>query len=455
MVGRIHGCDRCTSRTTAIALASSCVLALAAAVSGCAATAPGAAIAPSPQQSEAELRAGFEIRPVRSASALLTPDQLAGPFHRVGADVLHDGRDNVYSISSDFGDFEAVGDEQLAIRLREIDALAAMEATSKTATFAAAAGRALTSPFVATWNLVTHPVDSIRGIPVGAWDAINHAASLAGGSRSEFEDNALASVIGFETRKRRLAADLGVDPYSSNKVLQKQLNRLAWAAYAGSLPSMFVPFVRDGVASEPNEDRLSAMLRDNSPEDLRKFNRIELAVMGVPEPLADQFVGHRWYSPRRATVLVASLAAMDLAENRIGFIEAAITAESEVEAQRFTETARLLRAYNDGTTGVRAIVGVDGQLLAYSDDQSLVLPMAADYAIWSRATADAVRAAQQPLPDRPVTGIVFEVAGSASERVRSELQSRGIALREHVLDPLHGDLPYTPPRVETAAGGAE
>ncbi len=413
---------------------------LAAVVMGCASSTHGSIAPPTEEQREAAARDGFEVRPVRRAVDLVTPDRLAGPYYEVGSEVLHDGRANVYSISSEFGDFEAIGDEQLDVRLREIEALAAMRATSKTATFAAAAGRALTSPFVASWNLVTHPVDSVLGVPVAAWNAINHTAQLATADRSEFEDSALVAVIGFEARKRSLAAELGVDPYSSNKALQKQLNRLAWAAYAGSLPTMFVPFVREAAADEAGEERLAALLRTNSPAGLRRLNRIELAVMGVSGPMADAFIGHRWYSPRCATVLVASLAALDLTENRVAFIEAAITAESEADARMFAQTARLLQEYDEHGSGVGVILRADNHLMGYTDDQTLVLPLAADYVIWNSATADFVEVARQPLPDqRPVAKTALVAVGTVSELTRRKLEANGIEITERGLDHFGAD----------------
>ena len=199
-----------------LAVALLCIaIGLSGVLAGCAASTTGSIVPPTAEQREAAARAGFELSPVRRASDLVGPDQLTGPYHRIEADVLHDGRAYVYSVVSDFGQFEVRGDEQLSVCLREIEALAAMRATSKTATFAVAAGRALTSPFVATWNLVTNPVDSMLGVPLGAWEAIRRTAQLARSERSEFEDSGLVALIGFETQKRLLAAELDVDPYSS------------------------------------------------------------------------------------------------------------------------------------------------------------------------------------------------------------------------------------------------
>jgi hypothetical protein len=84
----------------------------------------------------AAAESGFEVSPVRRASDLIAEDWLIGPHHQVDAEVMHDGRENVYWVASDFGEFEAYGDEQLRVCLREIAALAAMHETSKTVTFA-------------------------------------------------------------------------------------------------------------------------------------------------------------------------------------------------------------------------------------------------------------------------------------------------------------------------------
>ena len=176
----------------------------------------------------------------------------------------------------------------LRIRVHEIEALAALGEMSASREFTTAVGNALKSPFVATWNLITRPVDSITGLPVGAWNHLKRTSELAKGERGEFEDSAVREFIGFESKKRVIAHRLGVDPYSSNKELQKRLNRFAWVSFVGGLPSMFVPFTgdeqpRDETAPAAPSDRMSEILLDYSPEDLRRLNRIEMAVMGIPE----------------------------------------------------------------------------------------------------------------------------------------------------------------------------
>jgi len=272
------------------------LLLCAAALAGCAHGSPAASRAPSADEHAAAEAAGFEDAPVRSAAELLPPTLLADLHYRIEPQVVGAGFANTYRIRSDYGDFEVRGDRMLRTRIREIEALAALDEMSKTEAFGKAAGNALKSPFVATWKLITSPVDTIIGVPIGAWDAIVQGSQLARGQRSELEDSGVLALIGFEAKKRQIAHELGVDPYSSNKALQKQLNRFAWAAYLGGLPYLFVPFVDDGdfqkTSAEPS-DRLAEVLRVYSPEDLRRLNQIELAVMGIPKLLAEALNAHR------------------------------------------------------------------------------------------------------------------------------------------------------------------
>ena len=49
----------------------------------------------------------------------------------------------MFSISSDFGPFEAIGRSVLAVRIQEIAALAALDDVSKTEVFLSAAGQSV------------------------------------------------------------------------------------------------------------------------------------------------------------------------------------------------------------------------------------------------------------------------------------------------------------------------
>lgn len=421
---------------------------------GCTASLGPPVTLPTSEERHAAEAAGYELPPVRAARDLVAPELLAGPDYTVADAVYTDGYAHVYTITSDYGTFHARGDDMLAVRLREVDALAALDEMSATAEFGTAAAVALTSPFVATWNLITHPVDSIVGIPKGAWEAVSRTSDLARGERGEFEDSAFVEFIGFEAKKRQIAAELAVDPYSSNKPLQKQLNRFAWAAYAGGLPSIFVPFTRekadegDEPESASEEVRLFTILRDYSPEDLDRLNRIELAVMGVSEPLSDEFIHHPWYSPRQETVLIESLAALDLAQDRRAFIEAAVTAESEDDARFYRRNAELMRRYNDHVERIDKIIALDGTITGYTAKGVLVVPFAADYAVWSQPTARFTRSFTEALPrDIDVREKELLLSGTLSPKARAQIEGLDVEVTDRAFERLAADA------TEAAAGG--
>lgn len=425
------------------------------AAAGCATSPKPPVEFPTAEERRAAEAAGFELPPVRDARDLLPPDLLEGPHHAVAEKVYTDGYTHVFTINSDFGTFHARGDDMLENRLHEIEALAAMQEMSATKEFGAAAANALASPFVATWNVITNPVDTIVGIPKDAWEIVRRTSDLARSQRGELEDSAFQEFIGFEAKKRKIAGELGVDPYSSNKALQKELNRFAWAAYAGGLPSMFVPFTERPPAADDDpaelsaEDRLRETLRQYSPEDLARLNRIELAVMGVPKPLCDEFIHHPWYSPRHETALVGSLSALDLAEDRRAFIEVAVTADSEDDARFYQRTAELMRRYNDNVARIDKIVAVEGTLTGYAAEGTLVVPFAADHAVWSQSTAAFAESITEALPDDiEVQKTKLLLSGTLSPRARAKIEDLGVEVVDRAFDRLEAPSPQSSGRDE-------
>jgi hypothetical protein len=386
----------------------------------------------------------FESPPALRASRLLAPQLLSGPHHRVAEQVRTDGFLHLYTISSDFGEFQGEGDDLLQVRVREIEALAALREASASPEFAAAAERGQQSPFVATWNLIAAPSDSIAGVPLEAWHIAKRVSELDPPDRNEFEASALREFLGFEARKRALALELGVDLYSSNGVLQRELNRVAWVSFAGSLPALDLPELGNSPPPfEPGDaeaaERVRELLQSESPEDLRRINRIELAVMAIPDPLSEAFLDHPWYSPRRVTIVVASLSALGPVGGRDLFLRAALGADSEFGALFYQRVAQMLRAYAEHVEPIERIVLVADHIGAYTSDGVLVVPAPIDQGWWTPAAADLVETLARAIAqDPPPGGTRLLVAGTLSARARREIEARGIAVSERAAEPIRG-----------------
>ncbi|MBW2400891.1 MAG: hypothetical protein JRG80_16735 [Deltaproteobacteria bacterium] len=394
---------------------------------GCASSPHPPFAPPSAEETRRLKSSGYELPPVLDAKTLATPAQLQGPNHRIAKRVYSNDRLHVYTIESEAGTFYAWGDDVLDARIREIAAIQAMNEMRTTEEFATAANDARANSLVAEWNLISEPVDSAIGVPQEAWKRAN----AKGSDRAERR-----ALKAFGHRKREIAAEFAVDPYSSNATLQRELNRLGWAVYAGGLPSMFVPA---GVEATGEGDRMLEILRQYSPREIERLNRIELRVIGVPKPLTDEFIRNPWYSPRYATLLVADLAALSKARKRETFIEIAATArsESEQDARYFQRSAELMRQYDRNRGRIEEIIEVEGTLIGLTENGKRVVPYPADFAVWSESTAALTDSFTRAVPtDVPEMPTELLLAGSASPAAHRQLESRGVTVVEHAFHAL-------------------
>jgi hypothetical protein len=76
---------------------------------------------------------------------------------------------NHYTIDSDFGVFEADGNQMLMRRVAEINGIAKLRAMSQTKEFTQAAAQAAAAPLQVAQDLVTKPVSTISSVPRGIW----------------------------------------------------------------------------------------------------------------------------------------------------------------------------------------------------------------------------------------------------------------------------------------------
>lgn len=347
-------------------------------------------------EADTDASSGFERPPDdHRASRLLSPELIAGEHYRVNESVGSDGFLHIWRIESDFGALEVHGDALLRTRIAEIEALALLDEVSRTEAFASALVVTARNPVVAAWNLLTRPVDSLLGLPKNAVAEVQRIAALRPFERGEFEGRAMQEILGFEDRKRALAAQLGVDPYSSNLRLQREMNRSAWAIWAGGFAFELVPFRRIGEEAGrrpwiPAANHLAERLANQSPEDLRRMNRIELAEMGVEAELADRFLAHSWYSPRHQVIIVGSLADLEGVAGRREFVEASLSAATEQDALLYQRTAELLAAVHRRMERIERISAAGRVVRAYLESGTRITPVEVDHLIWTRPVRELV-----------------------------------------------------------------
>ena len=384
----------------------------------------------------------FETFTTLDARDLLPPELLKGDHHTVLDQVEPFRLTNHFTISTQFGQFDAYGQDMLRIRIQEIEALVKLQeegALDQMSAFGHGVAHAVVSPLKFVVGLLTDPVETLVQIPKGLWRFTTRLKEMATGDRGNLEDPASKELIGFSMVKRNIADELGVDSYSSNPVLQDTLNRLSWAGYAGDTGVRLLTIPVAGPAGAvltgtTLSTAVSDLLRDYAPEDLRRLNRDKLEDMDIDEWIIEDFLSHPWYSPRHETVIVQALSEMQSVTNRGRFLEVAMSAQFEEDALFFQRLSEMLIAYHHSIRPLSDIVTIDNQLvMGYANNHTLIAMIPAARLAWHREVADAAqRIRHWKNPDHPTQNVEVWISGEPTPIAARNLRAMGLTVRKFV-----------------------
>lgn len=386
----------------------------------------------------------YEEPPVLKASQILRPEILRGPHHSVREPVPTYSGANRYIIDSDFGVFEAEGNALLQQRVKEIGAIAKLREISRTDEFKNAVVAAAKSPVGLAKDLAKDPVGTVSGVPKGVWKFLNRAGqgvkeAAEGRKHSPYEDNAAKNLIGVSKAKRELAAQMGVDPYSSNETFQRELNGIAWTSVAGSttvkaLTMGVAKGAETAVRSVSLAKQTNDALRDSAPADLRRDNLAKLIKMGVPKATGEILLANPAFSPWHQTYLVTALGELAGVKGRADFVRfAAQNAEDEHDAIFFEQTAQLMSTLHRGGVKLDSIAIVGGLPVCTAADGTTVIALEWDYAAWTpMAGRFADRLKEFRAEGDKAQGCLLALTGEVSPRLRRELETRGVKVRDRL-----------------------
>src|SRR5438874_10868964 len=233
----------------------------------------------------------FEELPELKASQILKPELFKGPHYVIRDPVPTASGMNQFTIDSDFGVFEADGNEMLLQRLKEIDAIARLREVSRTDEFKNSLVTAAKSPLNSARNIARDPAQAISNVPKGIMKFLGRAKETVenvgkGGNDDAGDDSRMKDAIGYSDKKRKIALQVGVDPYSTNTVLQKQLDDVAWASWAGGFTFSVATFPISGpmgaaLTMTNLNSTVEELLREKSPSELEQINRSTFRAMGA------------------------------------------------------------------------------------------------------------------------------------------------------------------------------
>jgi len=382
----------------------------------------------------------YETPGILNVHDILPPELIESEHHTVMKDVATYDLTNRFTILSTFGPFEAIGKDMLRIRVQEIQAIAVLQEIKKTKAFRDAAEQAAMSSYKNAKILIIHPANTVSGVPKGAGRLFSRTGEMSGVGRGDSEDSITKELVGFSAVKRQYAHKMGVDVYSSNEVLQKDLNSVAWAGFAGGVGvSLAMMPVRSAstvayisIKATKFVHGMNQILLDNAPEDLRRMNREKLLEMGVDESVIEEFLRNPNFSPRHETILVHALAEMEGVSKRDQFIKQALFAESELDAFVFQRIAEMLYGYHTEVGPISEIIPVRRIAVGYASDQTIVIALPMDYIYWAERAAlglDAIRGLQS---ERSIKQTELWVTGRVTPKARKEIEARGLIINEQI-----------------------
>lgn len=384
--------------------------------------------------------AEFETPRNRKASQILPASVIKGKHYVIRGTVVSHGYMHQYTVDSEFEEFVVTGDGALRKLIKEIEAIAVLREMSKTDAYVNALKKAGTMPVDFAKNLVTNPVDTVTSVPKGVYRLFRNAATAVTSERSAGQDDAIKSALAVSGYKRELAYKLGVDVYSSNEVLQEELNRFGWAGAMGSLTvSAAMMPIGGGVAVAFRGTRLSQqfidLLKEEPPPRLRQLADNKLTEMGISDDLRKAFLDHPQYTPRHRTILVGCLALLEGASGRDSFLKYCLQADGEETANFFQNMAETMRGYNEKVSPITQINVASGLVFARAKNGSVLIPFPLDHGVWTKRADLVIRnAITRYKESKSGSPGKFElwVTGTLSPLAKRKLQTLGVKPVEDV-----------------------
>jgi len=417
-----------------------------------------------------------ESEPYLNAASLVQPSLLSGPNFKVVPEVQVRGYMARFVIDTPFGPLAADSVELLGVRVGEIPAIEALDRASKTDAFAHALAERGRKTATAVVNVVSHPVDSVTGLPVGVarylsaqidtWSG--RAQSLADRSARKFENDGdpfrappgpmtagrdgpkadlpenlpenvdkkdrswyarAGSETGREARRylkyneqrRAMAKYLGIDANTSNPILNDKLDALAWAAVGGNFSAGTALGEVAGSAADviSYSGKLNQYVLQKPPEQLREENRRKLATFCSDEDSIRSFLRRGGFNDTLRTALAAELGELQPRSGCNELIELAATTRGEVEARYLTAALQLIR--RNAADGKGGDLITAGAALAWRTPRGkLALPLPVDYLTWTRELGAFFDQPAFAVADKTVL-----IGGEASIDVQRQLTDRG------------------------------
>jgi hypothetical protein len=207
----------------------------------------------------------------------------------------NDGLQNTYRIRAGGGEYEITGSTAAMEVLQEIRAIHQLRQISTAKAFTQGIKESAKGTYQTGKEIVRDPGGALKKVPEGASKFFGKVKGFFSDDEEDAGQEAAPGetakgILGVDKAKRKLAARLGVDVYSRNRVLQDELDRVASATAGGgvafdigTLPiggALGIGLTVIGV-----QQAVDSLVDESSPISLRNWNEENLIKPGANQDL--------------------------------------------------------------------------------------------------------------------------------------------------------------------------
>lgn len=372
------------------------------------------------------------------AAELVPAEILAGPLHQVAEMAQADGLRVHYVLNGPGGAEEIGGTQALALRVREINAVAGLRAMNRTEEFGRAALRAGEQKLESVADAVRDPVGTAQRLPQGAsrfFGRVGNAVKGVAQGKVAASD-AASAALGVERKKAELALQLGVSPFTSDPALGHELRATAQAMAGGALVVSAAGLMLDGgvgtaVSVVNLNETFQRALVESTPQELMQQNRLTLARLGADSATIDTFLRNPAFDPWQKARITAAL--QEIGRDPTPLLAQAGQAVTAEDALYFVQVTRLFQWHHGATAAISGFRDVQGLPCATDEKGTLVVAAATDLVQWTPMLEARTREFREGAGSEQ---IVFITDGQISPRALEGLGASGVTARPLALGPV-------------------
>ena len=376
------------------------------------------------------------------AAELLPPAWIQNSPCKIGANANADGLHATYELFNGTAREEITGTQLLANRVRELQAIASLREMNKSAEFGKALLKSGGEKIQSVGAAVKDPVGTVKNLPQGASKFFgrigNTVKSMGEGNVGATQ--AVEGALGVHRAKAELALKLGVSPFTSDPVLQAELDKAARAMAAGATLMNFSGLLVGGgvgtaISAVNMNQTFQRALVESSPDELEAKNRATLQSLGASPQNISSFLSNPSFNPWQKAAIVATLAA--IGQNPDPVLAQASQATSLEDAVYFVQMTRLFEKHHQDRAPITEFRTMNGIPSAIDRDGMLIVAVGADLILWTPNLESRANEFLEMKKTNPnLQSLLLVTDGSLSPRALEALAAKDIQATPQALGPI-------------------